>query len=70
MMIFFPIELRLMFLTCALCIVLNYLATLESYLGCDFPDERRALVRGKDGELVVVEEACVVLLVAVLRGVH
>ena len=29
----------------------------ESYLECDFPDERRALVRGEDGELVVVEEA-------------
>ena len=25
--------------------------------GRDFPDERRALVRGEDGELVVVEEA-------------
>ena len=29
----------------------------ESYLKCDFPDERCALVGGEDGKLVVVEEA-------------
>ena len=37
-----------------------------SYLEGDLPHERRALVGGEDGELVVVEEAALVRLVVLV----